>query len=239
MKNITAIMQPYFFPYLGYFQLINHADIFILLDDVQYIRHGWVNRNRVLKPNGDWQYIIVPIKEISRNTLIRDVQIDNSKDWKSLIFRQLEHYKKKSPFYKETMDLVEECFLINQDSLSLFNYETIKLISAYLGINTNVLVSSQMNLDYSSISVAGEWGLEICHQLEVGQYINPIGGKDLFDPLKFQSKSIDLKFHMMDDIQYHVGWKNNFVPNLSIIDVLMFNSLEKTKEMLHEFKLVN
>ncbi|SMD46060.1 WbqC-like protein family protein [Aquiflexum balticum DSM 16537] len=238
MKNITAIMQPYFFPYLGYFQLINASDIFILLDDVQYIRHGWVNRNRVLKPEGEWQYIIVPIKEISRDTLIRDVQIDESKDWKGLILRQMAHYKKKAPFYKETIDLVDECFQINQNSLSLFNFETVKLISAYLEIKTNMLVSSQMDLDYSSISVAGEWGLEICHQLEAEQYINPIGGKALFDPIKFQQKGIDLKFHLIDDIKYKVGWKNNFVPNLSIIDVLMFNSLEKVNEMLHDFKLL-
>ena len=89
----VAIMQPYFFPYLGYFGLINHTEKFILFDTVQFIRHGWIERNRILKPMEDWQYIAVPLKKHSQKTLIKDIEINNSIDWKNKIFAQLTHYK--------------------------------------------------------------------------------------------------------------------------------------------------
>ena len=94
-----GIMQPYFMPYLGYFSLIKNTDEFILFDTVQFIRHGWIERNRILKPSGGWQYFQVPIiKENGRETVIKNVRINNSENWKSKILAQLQHYKKKAPY---------------------------------------------------------------------------------------------------------------------------------------------
>src|SRR5665648_86327 len=89
----VGIMQPYFFPYLGYFSLIKNTEQFILFDPVQFIKHGWIERNRILKPQGDWQYISVPLVKHSRDTIIKDIQISNTNDWKQTIFAQLVHYK--------------------------------------------------------------------------------------------------------------------------------------------------
>jgi hypothetical protein len=90
-----AIMQPYFFPYIGYWQLIHAVDRFVLFDDAQYIRHGWVNRNRILKPGGGWQYILVPLKKHALTESIKNVQVNPDGKWHELIVRQLAHYKKK------------------------------------------------------------------------------------------------------------------------------------------------
>ena len=94
-----GIMQPYFFPYIGYFSLIKHTDDFILLDTVQFIRHGWIERNRILKPSDGWQYIMVPLKKHSRETLIKNIEINNEQQWKEKILAQLQHYKKQAPYF--------------------------------------------------------------------------------------------------------------------------------------------
>ena len=115
-----GIMQPYFFPYLGYFDLINYSEKWVVFDDVQYIRHGWINRNRILHPTNGWSYIIVPVK-YSRNTRIREVTIIEDGKWKKRIRGQLQIYKKKAPYYRAVISLVEECFEFNSDSISRFN----------------------------------------------------------------------------------------------------------------------
>ena len=112
-----GIMQPYFFPYLGYFQLINKVDTFILLDEVQFIRHGWIERNRVLNSNEGWQYIKVPLIKHSRSTLIKDSLIRSSEVWKSKILAQLSCYKRKAPFYNQVIQFLEEILSINFDTI--------------------------------------------------------------------------------------------------------------------------
>ena len=106
----VGIMQPYFFPYSGYFSLIKATETFILLDEVQFIRHGWIERNRILKPNEGWQYIHCPIEKHSRETRIRDIEIRNQENWKNKILAQLIHYKKKAPYYNEVISLLETIF---------------------------------------------------------------------------------------------------------------------------------
>ena len=98
-----GIMQPYFFPYIGYISLVKHTDEFILFDTVQFIKHGWIERNRILKPTGGWQYISVPLEKHSLSTLIMDTKIRNNDDWKAKILNQLVHYKRRAPYKKETI----------------------------------------------------------------------------------------------------------------------------------------
>jgi WbqC-like protein family len=147
-----AIMQPYFFPYLGYFQLIHATDRFILFDDVQYIRRGWINRNRILKPEAGNQYITMSIAEHSRDTLIKNIKINNDGEWKLKIIRQLEHYKKKAPFYSQTMQLITECLENEETNITLFNKHCLEVICDYIGIEHSIEISSNMNFDYSNVN---------------------------------------------------------------------------------------
>lgn len=234
----VAIMQPYFFPYLGYFQLIKHTDLFILFDDVQYIRHGWVNRNRILKPDKDWQYIIAPLQKHQQSTLIKDVKLLHTDEWKNKILRQIEHYKKKSPFYKETKCLIEECFNTNYDnSLTKFNALTLQKVCKYIGVPLNLKISSTENYDYSNINDAGEWALTICQQIGATAYLNPLGGKDLFNAQKYKQYNIDLYFLNTGDISYSQRRYGVIEPSLSIIDVLMFNSKDQICELLNQCEI--
>jgi hypothetical protein len=128
-----AIMQPYFFPYIGYWQLINAVDRFILFDDVQYIRHGWINRNRVLKNGGGWKYVTIPVKRQGREMKIKDVLIAESADVSKIVLNSLIPYKQMAPFYKETISFVSEALsTVSDRHISTINEATIKLTASYL-----------------------------------------------------------------------------------------------------------
>jgi hypothetical protein len=114
-------MQPYFFPYLGYFSLIQNTDKWIVFDEVQFIRHGWIERNRILKPGDGWQYISVPLEKHSRETLIKEIKIRNSEDWKGKILRQLEHYKKIAPYYSDVIEFLNIVFKIETTNIVKLN----------------------------------------------------------------------------------------------------------------------
>lgn len=228
----VSIMQPYFFPYLGYFQLIRNAERFILFDDVQYIRHGWINRNRILKPFESWQYVVAPLQKHKRDDLIKDIQIKPGREWKEKMLRQLDHYRKKARFYQETMSLLDECFESTELNITRFNGHCLRVICEKLDIPFEIEISSEMNFDYSSVADAGEWALRICEQLDATSYINPTGGKDLFDQDKFNESGIQLSF-LSPVLEPYDQRRNEFEPGLSIIDVLMFNGVEGTKESIN------
>lgn len=232
----VGIMQPYFFPYLGYFQLINYVDKWIFFDDVQYINHGWMNRNRILHPKEGWLYIILPLQKHSRDDLIKDIKINNNENWREKILGQLSHYKKKAPYYNNTIDLVNECLNVYENNLVNVNVNIISVICNYLDINFDYEISSHCKFDYSNVNDAGEWALRICEQINANEYINPPGGYDLFNIDKFNNSNINLKFLKMNDIVYSQK-RSNFEPGLSIIDVLMFNSKEDIKNMLNLYEV--
>jgi len=230
----VAIMQPYFFPYIGYWQLIHAADRFVLFDDTQYMRHGWVNRNRILKPGGSWQYILVPLKKHEVTDAIKNVEAHPEKEWKELIIAQLAHYKKKARYFDETNELVREIlFSNNEKSIAAINFAIIKKLSAYLDLNKEIIQSSEQNFDYSDVGDAGEWALRIAEQMGASEYINPAAGAELFDPAKFSSSNIKLSFLKPQEIVY--SQRGDFEPALSIIDVLMFNGIEGTKTYLKNY----
>jgi len=135
-----AIMQPYFLPYLGYFSLIKHTDEFILFDTVQFIRHGWIERNRILKPSNGWQYIMVPLKKHSRETIIKDIEINNDQQWKEKILAQLQHYKKQAPYFSNVIDILNEIFSKEYATIVDLNLASLKTVCNYLGINTPIQV---------------------------------------------------------------------------------------------------
>lgn len=234
-----GIMQPYFFPYLGYLSLIKHTDEFMLFDPVQFIRHGWIERNRVLKPGNGWQYISVPLQKHSQGTKIQDIKIDNSKDWHEKIFAQLQHYKKKSPFYAQTIDVIKAGFSTTTDSITKLNYNTIKSVCDYLNIKFNCSIYSERNLAIDNVMAPDEWALNICKTLKYTEYWNPPGGQVFFDANKYEKAGIKLVFQkpILEFYSQRRG-PDNFEPGLSIIDVMMFNSPEYINKMLDNFELI-
>ncbi len=232
----TAIMQPYFFPYIGYLQLVACADHFVLLDDVQYIRHGWINRNRMLKPGGGWQYITVPLQSHGRDILIRDVMCKNGRDWKDLILRQIEHYRKRAPFYESTRRVIEEGLAAEERSVCLLNRRCLESVCRYLHLSTPISVSSEMKLDYAGVSGAGDWALEISKQLGADTYINPVNGRDLFDPATYAKAGITLHFQSHPSFTYSQRNPAPFEADLSILDVMMWNEPEAIRNVLMDIR---
>ncbi len=237
MKKV-AIMQPYFFPYLGYFSLIKNTDEFILLDEVQFIRHGWIERNRILKQNEGWLYVKVALVKHEHKALIKDIKIDDNQDWKRLISAQLEVYKKVAPNYKAVIELLNQIFSRDFDNIVSLNQAALESICQYLNIDKPIKVFSKMNLTIESPKVSDEWALNICKALgDVTEYWNPPGGQDIFDKAKYDTAGIELKFQQVKLDAYDQK-RQPFEPGLSIIDVLMFNSVEKVNDMLNNFELI-
>ena len=230
-------MQPYFFPYIGYFQLIQAADRFILFDDIQYIRHGWINRNRILKPGEGWQYITLPLAAHTRDTLIKDIQSVDASANKEKILRQLQHYKKIAPYYKVVMALLEDCFAAPYNSIVEMNGHYLKAVCDYIGIDFRIELSSQMNFDYTQVQHAGEWALRMSEQLQAAAYINPEGGRELFNREQFEKSNISLCF-LQSDLKAYNQRRTNFEPGLSIIDVMLFNEPAEIRNLLNDYQLV-
>ena len=233
-----GIMQPYFMPYIGYFSLIKHTDRFILFDTVQFIRHGWIERNRILKPAGGWQYIQVPlIKENGRDTSIKDIRINNNENWKNRILSQLQHYKKKAPYYYRTIKLLENIFSDEYTSIVELNRVSLNKICQFLEIDKEMEVFSEMNLSIADVHAPDEWALNICNAIgNIDEYWNPPGGQDFFDRSKYERAQLDLKFQTMRLSSYDQK-NDSFEVGLSIVDVMMFNSVEEINSMLDDFFL--
>ena len=238
MKKV-AIMQPYFFPYLGYFSLIKHTDEFILFDPVQFIRHGWIERNRILKPENGWQYISVPLEKHEMQTLIKDIKINNNESWQEKLYAQLTHYKKKAPFYRQTLDVVQRAISDSPETITQLNQKILATVCDYLNIPFKWQIFSQMGLEIEPVQAPDEWALNICKALGYTEYWNPPGGMEFFDRSKYEKAGVDLKFQKINIQPYpQRRGPENIETGLSIIDVMMFNSPEKINEMLNDFELL-
>ncbi len=230
-------MQPYFFPWLGYFSLIKHTDQFILFDPVQFIRHGWIERNRILKQNEGWLYIKVPLVKHPMQTLIKDVVIDDSQPWRQKLLAQLVTYKKLSRRYDEIHGLIEAAIAPHFTSIVELNRHALHTVCRYLGFETVLPIWSQMNLTIESPIAPDEWALNTCKALgNVGEYWNPPGGQSFFDPAKYERAGIKLRFHQQS-LQLYDQRRETFEPGLSIIDAIMLNPPEVVNEMLDEYAL--
>ena len=228
---ILGIMQPYFFPYIGYVDLINYTDRWVVFDTAQYIRHGWMNRNRILHPKSGWQYIIVPLRKHSRDTLIKDIVVSDYLGWKSRILGQIMHYRRKAPYFRDTYRLVEECMDVGETLLSRLNVAILDRVCHHLGISFRYEYFSEMNLELSSVEAPGDWALRIAEALGAEEYANPPSGIDLFDPQRFGELGIKLTIRNIPALEYRCkGYQ--FIPDLSIIDVLMWNPVERIKDYL-------
>jgi len=231
-----GIMQPYFLPYIGYISLVKHTDMFVLLDEVQFIRHGWIERNRILKPAEGWQYIQVPLKKRHQSDLIKNIKINNDIDWERKILAQIEHYKKKAPYYRRAVDLLENIFSKKYTSIVALNHEALHSVCDYLSIKKDIRIYSEMNLSIGPLVEPDDWALNISKALNADEYRNLPGGKSIFNREKFDKANITLNFHQIAMDEYPQKANTTFEPNLSILDVIMYNSPEKINQMLDNYK---
>jgi|SRR5450830_231453 len=226
-----GIMQPYFFPYIGYFDLICQTDRWVVFDTAQYIRHGWVNRNRILHPHAGWQYIIVPTQQHDQKTAIKDIRITEDCQWRDKLLGQLQHYNRKAPFFRIVMDIVRQCLCDTDGLLSRLDVRCLDRVCAYLEIPFRFSLFSEMKLDLGPVEGPGDWALRIAEALGANEYINPPGGVGLFDCSKFEEIGIKLTIQTPADLVYDCAGYN-FQPNLSIIDVMMWNSPSDVRDYL-------
>lgn len=229
-----GIMQPYIFPYIGYFQLINAVDKFIVYDDVAYINKGWINRNNILV-GGKASLFTLPLVNASQNRLIKDIEIDNLPAWAKKFLRTIEQSYKKAPFYNETLEILAEVFQSEPANIAELCTKGLKTTCIYLGIETQFVDSSAV---YNNHHLkAQERILDICKQENADHYINPSGGMAIYDKQLFADNKILLNFIKSKPVQYN-QFKNEFVPWLSMIDILMFCSADAIQQHLKEFELV-
>ena len=226
-----AIMQPYLFPYLGYFQLIGAVDAFMVYDDVNYIKGGWINRNYILAL-GDKQLITLPLAGASPNKLINAITIGNRSH--KLIETIRQRYG-KAPQFTAVYPLLEDILIQQETNLSIYLDYQLRKICDYLGLYPKWYVSSALRKDKELRGA--ERVLAICDDLSATHYINLPGGITLYDRDAFARRDLQLSFIHSNPVRYR-QFGNEFVPNLSIIDVMMFNDKEECARLLEEYDLV-
>ena len=229
-----GMMQPYFFPYIGYFQLLNMVDKYVVFDSANYIKNGWVNRNRILV-NGAPDYFRASVRKASQNKLINEIEVSNDEDVKTKNIHTLEFAYKKAPFYAEVMPLLERFLMADYDNLAEINVASNKLVCDYLGIQTEIMLFSELDTDKE---LKREYRIyDVCKTLGADEYVNAIGGTELYDFEEFKKRGIKLSFLKADPIEYEQFGKE-FVPSLSIIDVMMFNSVPQIQDMMNKYTLI-
>ena len=226
-----GINQPYLFPYIGYFQLINAVDKFIIYDDVNYIKGGWINRNRILI-NNQQHYFTIPLCEASQNKKINEINIICDKHY---LLNMIYYAYKKATYYSKVFPLIEKIINYKENNLAKYISNSIIEIINYLDINTNIIISSDKII---GDKLKGKCRtIALCQYYNACTYYNSIGGINLYDKNDFHKHGIELRFIKPKEVVYK-QFDNEFIPNLSIIDVMMFNSLEQIKELLNKFELI-
>ena len=231
----VAIMQPYFFPYLGYFQLASMVDSFVIYDNIKYTKKGWINRNRILM-NGREQVISIPLRKSSDFDHIGEKEIaDEFQAVKKKIISQLESSYRKAPGFLDGIELVKEIFSYDGNNLFNFLHHSLSSLFNYMGISTPLKVSSQIEADHQLS--AEERIMDICKTLGANTYVNPVGGIEMYSKERFSTQGIDLQFHNMKVVPYQ---QNNgiFTSHLSIIDVLMYNEKETFPNLLSQYEIL-
>lgn len=230
-----AIMQPYFCAYIGYYQLINSVDKFVICDNIQFTSKGWINRNRILY-NGTYRIFTIPLKKDKSfiNVNLRYLS-DNSFRARKKILAQIKSYYRKAPFYSQNYPLIEAIFLDKNDNLFDFIYFSVIKLCSILNIKTEIIISSSLDIDHE-LKPPQDNVIETCKFSNADTYINSIGGKKLYDKESFNKKGIDLKFIKSNNIEY-AQFNHEFVSWLSIIDILMFNDIKQIKGYLNEYEL--
>lgn len=235
MDKKVAIMQPYFLPYMGYFHLLNSVDEFVIYDNIQYTKKGWINRNRILV-NGKDKLISLPLKKDSDYLNVIDRKLsDNWNVEKVKLLNLIKSSYKKSPQYSIIFPIIEKCIQLSDNNLFNFILNSLTQLNSFLEIDTKVTISSTINIDHTLKSK--DKVIAICKNLNATTYINAIGGQELYNVKDFKNHELDLKFIKSSLLNYK-QYKNEFIPWLSILDILFFNEKQDIIKHLNEYTLI-
>jgi hypothetical protein len=248
-----AVMQPYFFPYIGYFQCISAVDKYIVYDKLNYIYQGWVDRNRLVDKSGKIFYIRPQLKDASTSRLISEIQLQPKQFWREKLLKTLKFSYAGAVYFEEALVPITQALAYETEFLSDFNFHSIKCICRFLDIDTELTnmtqgyemlelelkdTANQRSLEtISDLEIKVIRALRICETEKADVFINAIGGKELYDKSIFKKHNIELKFIRANEITYS-QFAPNFFSGLSIIDVLMHNGKEGTKKLLTEYELI-
>lgn len=213
---------------------MNAVDKYVVYDDVNFIKGGWINRNRILV-DGQPKYFNIPMLGASPNKLINQVEVNSDVRLINKNIRMIENTYKKAPYYDEVYPLIEKILKCGKPNLAEYIIDSLKIINEYLNITTELIVSSLLKKENNL--KAQDKVLAICELLEATEYYNAVGGQDLYSFKAFKMKNIQLKFLKTEDIVYEQCGKE-FQSNLSIVDIMMFNSKEKIKDMLNSYSII-
>ena len=231
-----AVMQPYFMPYIGYFQMIKAVDKFVFYDDVNFIKQGWVNRNRILV-NGEAFLYTIPLDKANSFCFIQNTLINEKfyAKWKQKFLQTINQNYKKAPYFSKVYSLLEDVLEMKINTISELAIESIMVTSKYLGLQTEFLISSTR---YNNKDLQRQDRLlDICKKENATHYINAVGGQELYAKESFKEKDVELNFIKSKQLTYK-QFGETFTPWLSIIDVLMFNSKEEVNIMLDQYELL-
>jgi hypothetical protein len=233
MKRL-AIMQPYFLPYIGYFQLMSAVDKFVILDDANFINRGWINRNRLLL-NGVAHTFTIPLRGASQNRRIFEIELDDRQSWRDKLLHTVRHAYCKAPCYARVRPLMERVIGYPSNQLDAFLLNSLREVAQYLPLDVDIVSSARV---YGNAHLKGEQRiLDICRQEGADVYVNPIGGIDLYDRGRFSEHQISLQFLRSRPLVYAQG-NSSHVPWLSMLDVLMYNDADTVRRLLGEMDLV-
>lgn len=234
-EGCAAVMQPYVFPYIGYFHLIQASSVFVFYDDVHFVKRGWINRNRILY-QGTEILFTVPLLKASQNKLINEIAPSIDERWRNKFFKQLQQSYKRAPFFSEAIEAVMAPFSRNYDDVTDLSIESIATVYRYLGSEFNYTKSSVFSPETQGIDKADRL-IEMTKKLGLTSYVNAPGGRSLYSKEYFQSKGVSLSFIESQSVQYD-QYDQAFIPWLSIIDVLMFCPKEKVLEFFSAYSVV-
>jgi hypothetical protein len=235
MMDRIAIMQPYFFPYIGYYQLVASVDQFVFCDDVDYITQGWISRNKILI-HGKAKYVTIPCKKASQNKILLEVKHALTDKKRKKLTRKIQMSYGKAPFFDAVFAIFKRVLNSDSETMADLAIKSIRETSRYLKLDTLFNRSSE-TYENNGFDMSDRI-INICKTEKKGNYINSIGGKKLYDKGYFKGNGINLFFLESQNVEYE-QFNNDYVPCLSIIDVMMFNSPEKIRnDFLQFYKLI-
>ena len=231
MPRTLAMMQPYWFPYFGYFQLIAGADAFVLGDSLQYVHPGWVNRNRLLSSSAPASFTLPLQKDRSDLAINQRELSDSAPQMLEKLLKTIAMSYSRAPYRDEVLALLKPLLTYPERNLALYLEYSLRKICEYLQIDTPIHVMSTLPMDQRQVLDKQDRVVKLARHFDAQRYLNPIGGTALYDEEYFSRYDLELRFHRMDELCY-TQFKEPFVPNLSIIDVLMFNPVSRIRQWL-------
>lgn len=233
----VAVMQPYFFPYLGYFQLLAEVDVFVVLDDTQYVTRRWINRNRILE-NGAAAHFTLPVASTGRRQLICEKRLHEPARHQRNLLERIRHAYHAAPHLDSVSAFLEPLFPGDDETVASFNVRALRALKELLGLRTRFVLASERA--YPHCRTAQERIIHICLEESGTRYVNPIRARSLglYEPAAFDAARLELSYLSTNpDIRYEQR-SGPFVPDLSVIDILMFNSPDQRHELLYRYELL-